>query len=458
MRYLIKRIKTLESNDTWSKKTPMSVLDFIYLFPLILYFAVIVFEGPLRYYLWLNNLETLVYLPKALMFILFWFVLTIDLVNRRLNKVFISLLSVTACAFFVGWYNTGKFYQAAFGVWVYIPFLYSVLIIKSLLRLEKRGRFFILTLLLITLAGIWWDFFKPFPWTGFIYEIGQAVIEASRGWTTFGIDRCAGFSRASFSAAYLILFFSIYLTYTMKNRFFIISLWVASGFGLFVTTHKTAIAIYAVITFLIPVIKYSQRIRILDFCYKFIPVLSALIGICLPFLGGVVSINPNTYAEEVVFNSIGMRLDETWPEAILFIVNQGNIIFGRGLGGIGASQIYFEPAYYNPADNMYISLYASFGIGMLFFVVIWVLGLSKLNLKGQWHDSLFWLFGLIILTQGWTVNAIDDPLSAIAMGMSFSYVLQNGHAQTIFRKYTTPSMTSDLDLHSYGKIYESMVS
>ena len=422
----------------------MSVMDYISLFPLILYFIVMVFEGPLRYYLWHKNLETLVYLPKALMFFLFWLVIIIDLANRRLNKVFLSLLSVTACAFFIGWYNTGKFYQAAFGVWVYIPFLYSALILKPFIRSEKRGRFFVLTLLLITLAGIWWDFFKPLPWTGFIYEIGQAVIEASRGWTTFGIDRCAGFSRASFSAAYLILFFSIYLTCTMKNRVFVTMMWVASGLGLLVTTHKTAIAIYAVLTFLIPLIKFLPRNRIVEYCYNSIPVLSALIGICLPFLGGIVSVNPTSYAEEVIFSSIRMRLAATWPDAILLIANQGNLILGRGLGSIGASQIYFEPAYYNPADNMYITFYASFGIGMFFFVGIWVWGLAKLNLKGRWHDRLFWLFGLIILTKGWTVNGIDDPLSAIAMGLCFSYVLQYGHAQTVPRKPTTRSIAFGL--------------
>ena len=440
---MLNRTHMLKSKKKWAKNSHNSVMDYIFLFPLILYIIVLVFEGPLRYYLWHKNLETLVYLPKALMFFLFWLAIIIDLANRRLNKVFLSLLSVTACAFFVGWYNTGKFYQAAFGVWVYIPFLYSALILKPFLRSEKQGRFFVMALLLTSLTGLWWDFFMPFPWTGFIYNLGQAVIEASRGWTTFGIDRCAGFSRASFSAAYLILFFSIYLTCTMRNRLFIVMMWIASGLGLLATTHKTAIAIYAVLTIFIPLMKFFPRTRIVECCYKFIPGLSALIGICLPFLGGIVSINPTSYAEEVILSSIGMRLADTWPDAILFIANQGNLILGRGLGGIGASQIYFEPAYYNPPDNMYISLYSSFGIGMFVFVGIWVWGLAKLNLGGRWRDRLFWLFGLVILTKGWTVNGIDDPLTAVAMGLCFSYVLEYGHAPAAPKQSTALSIALD---------------
>ena len=414
----------LKSNGKLARKTQISAMDYIYLFPLILYITVLVFEGPLRYYLWHENIETLVYLPKGLMFFLFWFAIVIDLANHRVNKVFLFLLGVTAFAFFVGWHNTGRFYQAAFGVWVYIPFLYSALILKSFLRLETRGRLSVIALLLISLTGIWWDFFRPFPWTGFVYELGQAVIEASREWTTFGIDRCAGFSRASYSAAYLILFFSIYLTCTMRNRFLITLIWIGCAPALLATTHKTAIAIYIFLTILIPFIRFFPRTQTVEYCIKYIPSVCALVGIFIPFLSGIISVNPNSYTEEVIFSSIGMRLTDTWPEAISFIANQGNLIFGRGIGSIGVSQIYFEPEYYNSADNMYITLYANFGIGMFLFVGIWVWGLAKLNIRGRWQDRLFWLFGLVILTKGWTVNGIDDPLTTVAMGLCFSYVLQ----------------------------------
>jgi hypothetical protein len=405
----------------------------------MLYIIIVVFEGALRYYLWHKNLEMMIYIPKALMFCFFWLAILIDLANRRINKVYLTLLAGTACAFLVGWYNTGKFYQAAFGVWVYIPFLYGVLTIEPFIRVEKRARLFVSALLLASLAGVWWDFFVPFPWTGFIYEIGQSMIEASRGWTTFGIDRCAGFSRASFSASNLILFFSIYLTCTVKNKLFIVMMWIASGLGLLATTHKTAITIYFLLTILIPLIKFFPRTRMIEYCYKITPGLSAIIGICLPFLCGIVSLNPTLFTEEVIFSSIGMRFAATWPDAILLITDSGNLFFGRGLGGIGAAQLHFEPAYYNPVDNMYLSLYAGFGIGMFVFVGAWVWGLAKLWPERRWHDRLFWLFGFAILTSGWMVNGVEDPLTAVAMGLCVSYVYKrNPSRESIAQRSMAP--------------------
>jgi len=421
----------LKSNKLWVKHTKPSAIDYIFLAPLFFYIIVVVFEGALRYYLWHKNLETLIYIPKALMFCFFWLALIIDLANRRINKVYLALLAGTGCAFLVGWYNIGDFFQAAFGVWIYIPFLYSILVIKPFLRAEKHARFFVSALLFASLAGVWWDFFVPFPWTGFIYELGQSLIEASRGWTTFGIDRCAGFSRASFSASNLILFFSIYLACTLKNKFIIVMMWVASGLGLLVTTHKTAIAIYVVLSILIPLLVFYPRTRMIEYCYKILPGLSAIIGICLPFLGGIISVNPTVYAEEFFLSSIKMRLSSTWPDAISLIIRNGNLFLGRGLGGIGAPQLYFQPAYYNPADNMYLSIYASFGIGMIVFVGAWVWGLAKLWPEGRRHDRLFWLFGLAILTSGWMVNGIEDPMTAVAMGLCVSYVLKRNPSQKL---------------------------
>jgi hypothetical protein len=177
----------------------------------------------------------------------------------------------------------------------------------------------------------------------------------------------------------------------------------------------------------------------IEYCYKITPGLSASIGICLPFLGGIVSLNPTLYAQEVIFSSIGMRFAATWPDAISLITDSGNLFFGRGLGGIGAAQLHFEPAYYNPVDNMYLSLYAGFGIGMFVFVGAWVWGLAKLWPERRWHGRLFWLFGFAILTSGWMVNGVEDPLTAVAMGLCVSYVYKrNPSRESIAQRSMAP--------------------
>ena len=410
------------SNKNRSTDVRLTWIDRIFLTPLLLYLPVMVFEGVLRYYLWHKDLVELVYIPKALMFGLFWLALIVDLARRRLNKTFLILVGAIAGSFLFGWYTTQNFMQAAFGVWVYGPMLYGVLALPSFLKAGKRGTSFVLVLWLVSLGGVLWNFVSPFPWTGFNYDLGQALIEASRGWTTFGIERCGGFSRASFSAAYLILFFAIYLTSMIKNKGMVTLIWLTSGVGLLTTTHKTAIGIYVLLTFLWPSIWLSHRGRVIQKLYKIFPIIVASIGICLPFLSKLLVMRPSSHFVEIALASMDMRLADTWPDALSLVFMHGNPIMGNGLGGIGTPQLYFEPAYYNPADNMYLYLYASFGIGMFILVAFLVRGLSKLDIMNDGRDLLFWLFGIVILIEGWTVNAVENPLTAMILGLTLCYI------------------------------------
>lgn len=419
--------------------------DRIFLTPLVLYLLVLVFEGALRYYLWYKNLVELVYIPKALMFGLFWLAPIVDLAHRRPNKTFLILVGAIAGSFLFGWHTTQNFMQTAFGVWVYAPMLYGVLALPSFLKSGTRGTSFVLVLWLVSLVGVLLDFVLPFPWTGFNYDLGKALIEASRDWTTFGIERCAGFARASYSAAYLILFFAIYLGSVIKNKVMITVIWLISGVGLLMTTHKTAIGIYVLLTFLWPSIWHSHRWRVIQKLYKIFPMLIALIGISLPLLSKILIIRASSYFGEIALNSMGMRLADTWPDALSLIFERGNLILGRGLGGIGAPQRYFETAYYNPADNMYLYLYASFGIGMFILVAFWVRGLSKLDIMKDGGDRLFWLFGTVILIEGWTVNAVEDPLAAMILGLTLCYIFSQKRRHAAITRQSFFSAPSSFD-------------
>jgi len=401
-------------------------VDYIFLAPLLLYLPLLVFEGALRYFLWHVGLEALVYIPKGLMIVLFWLVIIFALTRGRLGKAFVFLLGILIIGFFVGLYYTGSFFQAAFGLWVYTPMLYGTVALPSFLRIGKKGSSFVLILWFAVMAGLLWDCISLLPWTGFDYELGKATIEASRKWTTFGIKRCAGFTRASFSAAYLILFFAVYLATKLKSKFFIFSIWLATGLGLLLTTHKTAIGIYLGISLLGPVLLLYPYASIVRQSFKVLPAIVALIGISLPLLSGVVTIAPESHFEKVILASLGMRFSDTWPDALALVKNDGNLVLGRGLGGIGAPQKYFEPKLHNPADNMFLSLYVSFGAGMIAFVGILVHGLSRLDLRDSWHNRLFWLLGLAVLLQGWTINAVEDPLTSIILGLLLGYIFCKG--------------------------------
>lgn len=411
--------------------------DWFFIIPLLLYIVVLVFEGALRYYLSIKNLAYLVYLPKALFLLLILLSTIIDLARWRLKKTYLILLYAVGFSFFIGWYNTKNFLQPAFGVWVYIPIIYGALVLPIFLKVEKRGMHFVLMMWIASLVGVFLDFLLPLAWTGFSYDLGQTLIEASRSWATFGIERCAGFSRASYSVAYLLLFLAIYLGSSIKGKLIILIIWIASGLGILATTHKTAIGIYFIITLLYLSLFLFPRTKIVQKAKNIIPVSISIVGICLPLLSSFVTLNLYSYNEEVLFSSFGMRLTDTWPDAISLTVDHGSLFLGRGVGGIGSPQLYFETDLFNPADNMYLSLYVSFGILMFIFITIWIKGLKRLDLYTLWQDRSFWMFSIVILIAGWTVNVIEDPLTSLIIGLSFTYVVQHSarcaFTQSVFK-------------------------
>lgn len=407
------------------KHTGLTLSDKLLLLPFLLYTLSLTFEGALRYYLYHMGIEKLIYFPKALMFLVFIFVIISDLTRSGLFKTYFILLCIVALSFFYGWHNTKNFYQAAFGIWVYAPFIYGVMALPPILKAGERGNPFILAIWLITISGIFCDYFSELPWTGFNYDVGQVLVEGARGWSTFGIERCGGFARASFSAAYLTLFSSVYIISTIRKPFLVTFVWIITGLALIATTHRASIAIYIILTIIFPIIFKYYDINIANKSYRILPIILALIGISLPCLSGVVFLNLNTYMEEFMLSSTGARLSKTWPDALSLIFERGNAILGRGLGGIGAPQLYFETSFYNPADNLYLSLFATFGIGMFLFITLWTIGLRKLDFKSSWHPRLFWLISVVILMEGWTANTIEDPLTAMLLGLSFGYTVQS---------------------------------
>ena len=67
------------------------------------------------------------------------------------------------------------------------------------------------------------------------------------------------------------------------------------------------------------------------------------------------------------FASLAMRISLTWPDAWQWIWNNEVFPFGVGLGGIGGAQRFYAANFFNPSDNLFVFLYANFGVmGLLY--------------------------------------------------------------------------------------------
>ena len=94
-----------------------------------------------------------------------------------------------------------------------------------------------------------------------------------------------------------------------------------------------------------------------------------------------------------------------WPDS-LHLLNLGGTYhwwIGRGLGGIGAAQQYFEPARYLAADNLfvYVTVYVGLPLSLLLFLAAWW-RIVRLSLR---RDAVAWRLPVILALVAYGVVA-----------------------------------------------------
>jgi hypothetical protein len=287
----------------------------------------------------------------------------------------------------------------------------------------NKMRWVFLILFSILFAGIFINYFIEFPWEGLTYALETFQIEATREDITFGIKRLTGFSRTHFEAAIQMLLLIIFLIVHIKNRFIKISVWLLGGLAIVFTTSKGIILSYVLISILLIFSYIDSKMMAYYKVYRKLLLSLLTIGILLPIVTYInllaIDLKLQNDINEMIFTSFTMRLYDLWPEAIELIREQGNILLGRGLGGIGTSQIYFETYLYNPVDNIYLFLYGNFGLlGVLYLIYLYYKGRS-LEITEELYFCLLLFF---IFQYGITTSLFDNYLICLVLGFFLGHV------------------------------------
>jgi hypothetical protein len=164
-------------------------------------------NGPFRFYAESVGLAMMVYFPKAVATLL---VVAWAALNISQGAVFFSLAMIFVAAV-VAVENSLPLPQIGFGFWVFQYLLVGVPLWSTI---GRHQIYFIKSCLIgwaIAVVGVIINSQINFPWVGFEYSIGGVDIEGSREWSTFDIDRLAGFGRASIASASQILALSLVL-------------------------------------------------------------------------------------------------------------------------------------------------------------------------------------------------------------------------------------------------------
>ena len=385
---------------------------------ILIYIASLVFEGPIRFFLQSYGIEYVLY-SRDMFIILCLVVYIIKSLNIfKINRAFLIVIIILIFHSIIGIYILNNYLMILFAWKIYLLLLFGILYGQLFfINLRLTVRFFSI-LVICAISGVIINYYWAFPWEGLTYSLGGFDIQ---GVEVYGMPsdwalvvlRRSGFSKNYLIAAMDILLLATFLICYLNNNLFMVLIWFFSGLAISLTLAKGVILVYLLITILL-------------LCYRIIPnyyniyqkvlLVIALIGIAAPYLTYIIS---PYHDVPVILLSIIQRTLETWPGVFNLVKSHGNLIVGRGFGGMGPSQLYFEFDKINPGDNVFMSFYGNFGIFGILYLLYAVIIAQSLELK---REMFYYLFVISFYCVGITTSTIDIPLFSLFFGVFIGYM------------------------------------
>ncbi len=315
-----------------------------------------------------------------------------------------------------------------FALYIWLPFFIGLLI--TTFKLEHVFRKYVVLWWLIATLGVLLNSQIKFPWIGENYQVFGQTVQASREWWAGSVDRLAGFSRASYAAANEIALFCMVILAMRINIIKKIIVWTISFIAVYLTTTKTTLLIMVIAPILIGTINFFQiKSSTNDIPNKQTVRLASVIITCLTAIMVLLPIFSLTTRSSIgssktigffSFSSLFERMYRMWPDAWDLIFYDGNpitMMFGRGLGGIGTPQNFFEVLKQNSADNLFVYLYVTFGIASVFFIRHIILNIKKWADAGNTAFLTYFALTVSIVTLGMMVNVVENATTSLVLGM-----------------------------------------
>lgn len=406
------------------KADELPLSDAIALLLLFFFLLTEVLGGAIRYYAVQFHMTWLPYFPHLLLVLALVPMFFFYLASEGVTSTYLAVFALFSVGIVYGVFNLNSASQVEFGFWIFAAFLYGIVALPAMIHGWRGLTPYVLILWAIAVAGVLINFFHAWPWIGLEYQVGANSIQASRLWRigTLNVARLPGFSRASFAAALQILISCVFLSGTLRRKWWI-PVWAFSGAAIALTTSKVAIVIFVLFS-----ISRAFRRNCPRPFWRRVVVALVCLDILLPFsmlfirLDWLRGIRAHLWV--VLIASFVARMQQGWPIWLHMIVEHGNVFLGRGLGGIGSAQRYFEPALYSPGDNIAVYLYGTFGVLGLFLLCMYARNAARVRVNGQ-VGRFFFLCACLVLLDGITVNVLEGPFIALIFGASLRYLQES---------------------------------
>jgi len=293
-----------------------------------------------------------------------------------------------------------------FFIYMIIPFFFYILYYNEILDfIHTSDKFFIIVLILSS-AGLIYDYYFDFPWKSLTYKIDGKDVELAKDWMSDGVERVAGFYRSSYDAAMGILFLAILVIYKSKNIIFHHLIFVITFVSIYITTTKGCL-VSVLLVYVVYLLQFVNKI-FAKTAIKFMVFILCVLLVFLPL-----GIFQNLHVPFLNNASLLDRINNEWPFLMGQFKRFTDYVLGLGVGAVGLPQrIYGNSNIYSPADNFFIYMYGNFGIAVF---IIFKLIYSRLKK----FDNLLFIYMLVfLLSWGITTNTVEAPLGQLLIAFS----------------------------------------
>lgn len=395
----------------------------LFVFCLVLYVALYACEGLVRYGLHLAHVDALILARDLLMAGPIIALFVAQMLRARIDPAYPAFAFLIAVHGAMGYLNIGQIEPVIYGAKLMVNILFGMVAAPLLITPGRDATRWFTCIWLVCLvaliadkAGVNW------PWTGLQTSIGGVNVDVSRDWqiTDDFQRRVAGLARSSISSAMLMPVLAIILAFRTQSIWQRLFLLVSTLFVVFLTTQKGALAAAAVaaIGILLPRFLRQRVLRIACFVAAIGIIAAPLLTEGMQFAhgGGVFSLG-----------SFAMRITDTWPRAMQWIMWNDNFPFGVGLGGIGGAQRLYALDFFNPADNLFVFMYGFFGLFGVAYILAVALAALRARITPALAEPTLALL-CFLLCYGIVLSMIEDQMASLCFGAVIGALWQRRHA------------------------------
>jgi hypothetical protein len=385
----------------------------------LLYLSIYAFEGPIRYALYSVGLSDAILLRDGLMILPIVLLVLKQVFRFRVHPAFFIFAGIVALHGVLSTANLHTPLPAVYGAMLLLNVLFGFIGARQLMRPGKAVLWILSLIWLASVIGIALDKFAyTMPWTGLDPHIGGMTGDVSAGWDITGFEqRAAGFFRSSIAAATLVPILALLLAAGTRSWLIRSSVLAVTVGAVFLTTQLGSIIAIATVGLLMLAPSPMRYTLLCAACLGFaaldvaLPLVTA--GLVVTGNGGVLSFGP-----------LSMGIVQTWLQAWKWIVNNEIFPFGVGLGGIGGAQRFYAEDFFNPSDNLFVFLYANFGVLGAFYLA-WA-ACQGLRLVEKIQPAAIGALAILAFTLvcGATRSLLEDQMSTLFIGASVGMLWQ----------------------------------